>query len=271
MPVPRVSSQWASGCSPVRSSSVIASRSTSSASRPARSMSLLSTSSSGSALSIQRSPSSAIAAPEQDAVEAGAPGVLRDRGEAVRRAVLAVEPPADARRRHPAAEPFEVVVGEPEPSADRRRGGEVEHLAGGHPGVGELEQRRDSGEQRVGLAQRPVGEPDPEPVAGVAVLVGRGVVGQAERRGDQRRVVLDVRAHDERRRAARGSGRRRAGRPAPRAAPRPAAPGRGRRAPAGFGRRARAVASACETGSASSCNDCCSRPSRVGGRSASGW
>ena len=135
--------------------------------------------------------------PEQNAVEASAPGVLRDRGQVVRRAVFTVEPPPNARRRHPTPQAFQVVVGESEPPPNGRRRGEVEHLARRNAGIGEFEHRRNGGEQRVGLAQGAVGEADPEPVTGVAVLVGRGVVSKAERRGDQRRVVLDVRAHDQ--------------------------------------------------------------------------
>jgi hypothetical protein len=54
----------------------------------------------------------------------------------------------------------------------------------------------DGGQQQVGLAQRPVGEPGPQPVAGVPGLVAV-VVSQPERGRDQGGVVLDVRAHDQ--------------------------------------------------------------------------
>ena len=56
---------------------------------------------------------------------------------------------------------------------------------------GEVEQLRGDPEQRVGAGQRPVGELHPELVRRVRALH----VTEAERRGDERCVVLDVRAH----------------------------------------------------------------------------
>ncbi len=56
--------------------------------------------------------------------------------------------------------PREVVVVEAEPPAHRLAVGEVEHLRGGHPPAGEVEQLGHDAEDRVGLAQRAVGQAD---------------------------------------------------------------------------------------------------------------
>ena len=64
----------------------------------------------------------------------------------------------------------------------------------GGAAAGEREQLRRHTEQRVGLHERPVGEPHPQPVRGVHAL---DHVAEAEARDDQRCVGLDVRAHDE--------------------------------------------------------------------------
>ena len=107
-----------------------------------------------------------------------------------------VEPPAHPGAAHPVARAAR---------ARRRRSrtgartggvaGQVEHLGRGDPRVGEVEQPATDGEHRVGLPQGAVGEPDPQPVAGVR---GRRLLGrraEPERGGDQRRERLDVGAH----------------------------------------------------------------------------
>ena len=137
---------------------------------------------------------------EQDPVEAGAPGVLRELVHRERRPRLLVETPADARARDPAADPLELVVGEAEPAPARLGGGEVEHLRGGHPAAAQLEEHPGHREQRVRADQRPVGELDPQPVRRVPgdpdPVSGLRTGGrEPEPGGDQRRVRLDVRAH----------------------------------------------------------------------------
>ena len=83
----------------------------------------------------------------------------------------------------------------------RRHGlgrGQVEHVGGGDPAAGELEQRAGDGEQRVGAGERAVGELDPELVGGVAVARPAGSGGREPEPGrDQRREGLDVGAHHE--------------------------------------------------------------------------
>ena len=131
---------------------------------------------------------------EQQPVEPVAPAALLDVAERPGGAVVVVESPADAGADRPVAQPLELVVVEPEPLPDGRRAGEVEHLAGGEPGGAELEQLGQHGEQRVGLPQRAVGEADAQlgrRVRGVVLAADR------ERRRDDRRERLDVRAHDE--------------------------------------------------------------------------
>ena len=144
-------------------------------------------------VSIQACESSDIATPGEHAVDAETPCVL-DEVDAVGLAVLAVEAPADVGLAHPAGDVLEVVVGEPEAGAHRRGLGEVEHLAGRGPAAGEGEQLRRDAEQRVGLDERSVGEAHPQLVRGMHAL---DHVAEAEAGDDQRRVGLDVRAHDE--------------------------------------------------------------------------
>ena len=107
---------------------------------------------------------------------------------------ICVEAPTDPGLAHPRGDRVEVVVGEAEPAPDRGGLGQVEHLAGGGAAAGEVEELRGDAEQRVGLGQRPVGEADAQPVRRVAALDD---VTEAEAGGDQRRVGLDVGAHDE--------------------------------------------------------------------------
>ena len=126
-------------------------------------------------------------------VEAEPPGVL-EVADAERLPVLGVEAPPDPGLAHPVGHRVEVVVDEAEPAPDRRALGEVEDRAGRGAAAGHVEQLGGDAEQRVGAGERPVGELDAEPVCGVAPVDD---VTEAERRGDQRRVVLDVGAHHE--------------------------------------------------------------------------
>ena len=129
----------------------------------------------------------------EHAVEAEPPGVL-EVADAEGLPVVGVEAPPDAGLAHPVGHRVEVVVDEAEAAPDRRALGEVEDGAGGRAAAGHVEQLGGDAEQRVGAGQRPVGELDAEPVGGVAALDD---VTEAERRGDERRVVLDVGAHHE--------------------------------------------------------------------------
>ena len=131
---------------------------------------------------------------EQHAVEPGLPRAAGQLIELERPAVRGVEPPADAARAHPLLQAPEVVVVEVEAPADGLAVGEVEHLRGGQPLAGELDQPGDDAEHRVGLPQRAVGEPHAQ--VGRRALEGLDlVVTGAERRLDQWRERLDVRAH----------------------------------------------------------------------------
>ncbi len=131
---------------------------------------------------------------EQQPVEPVVPGALPDIAELPGLAMVRVEAPSHTGARHPAAQPFDLVVVEPEPLPHRGRTGEVEHLRRGDARGAELEQLREYGEQRVGLLERAVGEADPEPGRRVrGVLLGA----EGERRRDDRRERLDVGAHHE--------------------------------------------------------------------------
>jgi hypothetical protein len=150
---------------------------------------------------------------EQEPVEAGPPRVGVEGAEFVGGPVGGIEAPPDPGRGHPLLGPREVVAVEPEPAPDRLPAGQVEHLGGGDPGRGQGEQLRHHPQHRVGLAQRPVGEPDPQvdpgrARAGAACAVRRrgtgsvGVVagsvesfGGTERGVDQRGERLDVGTH----------------------------------------------------------------------------
>ena len=191
-PVISASSHPVSGCADERVDSAVASRSTSSANLPASSTSELPTSSSGRARSSQFWSSSLIVTPSSSRsrplrqvfwANRCRPKLPRPRG---------IDTPADARVGHPGGQLLQIVVVEPETAADRREGGQVEHLGGGHPAVGQLQQPGHRGQQRVGLGQRAIGQPDPQTVRRMTTL---DHVDQAERRRDQRRVHLDVRAH----------------------------------------------------------------------------
>ncbi len=111
--------------------------------------------------------------------------------QCVRTALLGPHAPADAGAAGPVPQPLEVVTREPERAAHRRSRRQVEDLAGGDPPVGEAQQPGQGVQQGVGLPERAVGQPHPQPVAGVT---GTGL---PERRPHQRRVGLDVGTHDE--------------------------------------------------------------------------
>ena len=119
-------------------------------------------------------------------VEPGAPRARGEPLELVGLAVGRVEPPAHAGLAHPLLGAGELVVVEAEAAAHRRPVGQVEHLRGGEPLAREVEQPRDHAEQRVGLAQRAVGEPD---------LEERLLLARPEGGVDERREGLDVGAH----------------------------------------------------------------------------
>ena len=107
-------------------------------------------------------------------------------------AVRGVESPPDARLVHPFLEAKQILVAEPEPTAHRLAAGQVEHLGGGEPRRRQLEHFRQDRHDRVGLAERAVGEADLECVGRVV----RHVVA-AERRLNQRSERLDVGTHDD--------------------------------------------------------------------------
>ena len=133
------------------------------------------------------------------------------------------------------------------------------------PASRRADQPADQRQQRVELAQRSVGQPDPQPMAG---MLGLGLGGvQSERRGDQRRERLDVGAHHDDVPRLRVMDRRRAGRPALPAAPRPDDRGRGRRGTARCGRRGRAAAARSdEVARLAAMSDCSQTEQGVGGR-----
>ena len=94
----------------------------------------------------------------QHAIPARLPRVRRQPVEPVRGTLRRIEAPAHAAVARPLRDPREVVVVEAEAPADRRAPRQVEHLRGGQPAAGEVEQLGDDAEHRVGLAQRAVGE-----------------------------------------------------------------------------------------------------------------
>ena len=115
-----------------------------------------------------------------------------------------VQTPPDARGRHPPLRAGDVVVIEPEAPADRFTVGQIQDLRGRDARVRELEQPGDDAEHRVGLTQRPVRQTQPQVRTVGQIDVLRSVVQdllehltRAERSVDQRRVGLDVRAHDD--------------------------------------------------------------------------
>ncbi len=133
--------------------------------------------------------------PEQDPVQPGVPGVGVDVGQLEGAAVRSVESPPHERAVDPLLEPEEVVVAEAEAPPDGVPARQIEDLARRDPRRGELHHLRQHAHHRVGLAQRAVGEPDLQLAGGVEWPVVEVV--RAERRLNQRREVLDVRAHDD--------------------------------------------------------------------------
>ena len=132
--------------SPTRArSGSLSSRSRSSASRPARSISLLPTSSSGSPRPRWRWSSPLIATPSSTLSSPERQVLLEKRSIENRRRDVASSPHRTFGAGHPATQPVEVVVGEPEPAAARLAAREVEDVGGGDPAAAELEQRRQPG------------------------------------------------------------------------------------------------------------------------------
>ena len=148
-------------------------RSMSSAKRPARSIAPLSTSSSGRTPSKSRCSLLGHRDADEHAVQPARQVPAAQHVELERRAVLGVEPPADAALGDPALDPREVVVVEVEAAADRLAVDEVEHLRRRDPLPRQLDQPRDDAEHRVRLAQRAVGEPHAQ--VGRADVVGQRV------------------------------------------------------------------------------------------------
>ncbi len=106
--------------------------------------------------------------------------------------MLLIEAPPDVGLPDPAGDALQIVVAEAEPGTYRRGLGEVEHLAGGDPAARERQQLRRNTQQRIGLQQRAVGEPHPQPMRGMRT--GHHLA-EAEVRHYQRRVGLDVGTH----------------------------------------------------------------------------
>ena len=176
----------ASGRSPDSSPSTPASRSTNSASRPTRTVSPGSTAA-GSAVPSHASPG--IATPSSsrsspaDQVFCPNASSLNGRRCAASRPQRTPAPTASSRSRSrsSSSRPKRLRTGA---AASRSS-----TCGGGEPRVGQLQQPGDDVEQRVDLAQRPVGQPHRQRL--------RRVRARPERGGDERRERLDVGAHDE--------------------------------------------------------------------------
>ena len=199
--------------------------------------------------------------PGQDPVQPETPGVLHELVESVGLAVVCVESPADARLADPGGRCVEIVVGETEAGAHRGCLGEVEHLRWRWPARRPMSSNcAATPEQRIGLGQRAVGEPDPEPVGRdgrpVTPRPGRNPRRSAARRSRYRGTSPGCRG-------ARATRRRPAGRATPHAARRPA--GRG----CGSVHLHRAVVAgehpAARPGRRRPAMSACSQPSRVSG------
>jgi hypothetical protein len=133
---------------------------------------------------------------DEDAGDAGVPGIRAEFLEVKRSPVLGVDTPADTGGDHPSRDGGEIVVVEAEHPADRRSRRQVEDFGCRHPPAGQLEQARDDSEQRVHLSYRPIGQPHLQ-VRVLGVRCGRRVALRIEHGVDQRGVSLDVRAHDQ--------------------------------------------------------------------------
>ena len=262
-PSSSASSQWSSGWVPVSRSVAARSRSTYSVSRPTRSTCALPTSSSGSARSSQAEESSDSATPVSSRSRPNSQvfATYDARPKSARCSASKAQRTPDSRAQVSSCSRSSSL------NPKRRRTGSARArsstcVAGARPPATSSSARA-TREQRVGLDRRAVGEPDPQPVGGMAVVADH--VAEPEPGLDQRARRCRCRGTSPARRAARGSGRRRAGRAAPRAARRPDGRRRGRRAPAPTGRRRRGRG---RRGAASSAaRSACSQPSRVvGGR-----
>ena len=135
--------------------------------------------------------------PDQRAVESRPPGVGLEPFEPERGPALGVETPTDARAHHPLFEARQVVVVETEPPPDRVPAGQVEDLGSGQPSRRQLQEPGHHAEDRVGLAQRAVGQTHPEigemPNADLLVVSG---IDRPEGGVDERSEGFDVGAHD---------------------------------------------------------------------------
>ncbi len=160
--------------------------------RPARSTSLLSTSSSGSASPTVRRPSSSMVAPTRSRSRPACQVFCRTPSRWYGARASASSPHRTPERRTQSPTSSRASSSSPtQPGPHRRHRGQVGHLGGGEPGVGEVEQPGHHREHPVGLPQRPVGEPDPQRVS--RVRLPRVVVEAAEGRSDEACVGLDVR------------------------------------------------------------------------------
>ena len=171
------------------------SRETSSARRPASPTWALPTSSSGSTAARLRPSLSAIATPSRIRSRPARQVFWSKPSSRYAARCSSVRPHRTPDCSTQARQRGHVVVGEPEPVTHRRRGGQVEDLAGLAPAAGERHQRRRQREQRVGAQQAAVGQPHPQPVGRVGLRSGR--LAQPEGGREQRRVGLDVGAHHE--------------------------------------------------------------------------
>ena len=135
---------------------------------------------------------------EREPVHRRGPGVALEPTQAVLSAVGAVEPPPHVDLLHPGADAAERVVVESETVAHRFVTGEVEHFGGGEASGDDRDEALGEVEQRVGGAERTVGQLQPQLLAGVGVHIGAvvgGDRGEPEGGLQQRRERLDVGAH----------------------------------------------------------------------------
>ena len=132
---------------------------------------------------------------EQDPVQPGPPGIGLDPSELEGLAVLGVETPPHVGLAHPLFNAGQVVIGEAEAPPHGLAPGEIEYLAHRHARGGEVEHLGQDAHDRIGLAQRAVGQPDLQLAR--AVDATTLLVVRAERRLNERREMLDVGAHDD--------------------------------------------------------------------------
>ena len=132
---------------------------------------------------------------EKDPVEPRAPGVRTDAAQSEGLPMLGIEPPAHVGLAYPFLEPGQVVVAETEAATDRLASRQVDDLGRLHPRAGEIEDLGEHAHERVGAPQGTVGQANLELRRRVFLPVDP--VTDAEGGLDERREVLDVRAHDD--------------------------------------------------------------------------